>query len=170
MPAVATADQVLLYVATCKQTQLQALAAAPAGRIPLPFTEMMRQVVSDRLALAAEHLRYGDELLLGGSCRASIGRHYYAMYHAARAIVFGVHQGDDFERHSDLPRNLPSSMPGVASHEAALTQARLLRNQADYDPYPASDEAWEFDARSLASTAASFVNDFEQYALSRSLI
>jgi len=170
MPAVTTVDKVLLYVSTCTKDQVAALALAPAGRFHLPVDDLVRQAVSDRLRLAAEHLRHGDDLLLAGAFRASVGRHYYAMYHAARAIVFGVCGGDDFERHSTLPRNLPAAMLDVGTLEAELTEARLLRNQADYDPYPSTDTEWEIDARSLGATAAGFVSDFEVFALDRSLI
>lgn len=163
------AEKVLLHVSTCRQAQLTALAQAP-GRFPLPISDMIRQAVSDRLSLAAEHLRHGDDLLLAGAFRASVGRHYYAMYHAARAIVFGVHQGDDFEKHSVLPRNLPANLANAAQLEADLTAARLARNQADYDPYPTSDADWQQDARALGPKAASFVSDCELFALSRSLI
>lgn len=170
MPAVTTADKVLLYVSTCTKQQVSALAQAPAGRFHLPVPDMLRQAVSDRLQLAAEHLRHGDDLLLTGAFRASVGRHYYAMYHAARAITFGVNKGDDFEKHSTLPRHLPATMSNVATYETELTAARLLRNQADYDPYPATDTDWEVDARTLGAMAAQFVNAFEVFALHRSLI
>ncbi|MFG2538719.1 HEPN domain-containing protein [Streptomyces sp. NPDC048511] len=124
----------------------------------------MRQVVADRLLLAGEKLRAGDHLLIGGEHRSAISRHYYAMYQAARAIVFAETGGDDYERHNILPRNLPPSLEDSAKREAELTNARLLRNQADYDVYPLSDSDWETDARSLASTAANFVQICETFA------
>ncbi|WP_425319644.1 HEPN domain-containing protein [Actinoplanes philippinensis] len=107
----------------------------------------MRSVVSDRLKLAGEHLQAGDSMVLAGHFRSAISRHYYAMYHSARAIVYAEEKGDDFERHSELPRHLPATLPDAPQWESRLTDARLLRNQADYDPYPSGAVEWEPDAR-----------------------
>ena len=164
MPVLTPSDQVLLHVANCSAAQLLALRSQ-GTRNPFPVTATMRQVVSDRLTLAGDHLRAGDELLLGSQFRASIGRHYYAMYHGARAVTYAVTMGDDHERHSDLPRNLPATMANVGMLEAELTDARLLRNQADYDPYPGIVSAWEADARQLAGRAAAFLQTCEDFAL-----
>jgi hypothetical protein len=56
-------------------------------------------------------------------------------------------------------------MNGVVLREAELTDARLLRNQADYDCYPVGHASWEMDARALAATAAAFLVAFEDFAL-----
>ncbi|WP_330467515.1 hypothetical protein [Micromonospora zamorensis] len=125
----------------------------------------MRLVVSDRLKLAGEHLRAGDSLGLSNHFRSAISRHYYAMYHAARAIVFAEEKGDDHERHSVLPRHLPSTLSDARLWEVRLTDARLLRNQADYDPYPAGPKEWATDSRILAVTAAQFLAACENFAL-----
>lgn len=169
MPAVDPADQVLLFISNSRAAQLSGLAGG-AARYPFPVAQMVVQATSDRLALAGEHLRAGDHSLLGLRFRSSISRHYYAMYHAARAIVYGVTTGDDHERHSVLPRNLPAAMVNQAQRESELTSARLLRNEADYDPYPASESAWEQDARTLSVTAADFVQECEDFALANGLI
>ncbi|MFF8100874.1 hypothetical protein ACF07S_14035 [Streptomyces sp. NPDC016640] len=86
------------------------------------------------------------------------------MYHGARAIVFAENRGDDHERHNILPRNLPSAWVNAATRESELTDARLLRNQADYDAYPLNESDWEADARALAVTAANFLQDCEFFA------
>ena len=101
-----------------------------------------RRAISNRLTVV---------LLLAAAYRSCISRNYYAMYHGARAVVFGTHFGDDFEAHSALPRNLPSSLPSRVLRETELTDARLLRNQADYDSYPQSENDWEVDARQLGT-------------------
>ncbi|MEU5609477.1 HEPN domain-containing protein [Streptomyces sparsogenes] len=124
----------------------------------------MQQVVVDRLLLAGEHLRAGDHLLFSTQYRSSISRHYYAMYHAARAVVFAANRGDDYERHNVLPRNLPTALQDSAVRESELTNARLLRNQADYDVYPLNESEWEGDARALSVTAANFLQACESFA------
>jgi uncharacterized protein (UPF0332 family) len=167
MPSLAIADSVLLYVGTLTKVDL---ASIPNGRYPLPVSRMMLQVTSDRLSLAGEQLLSGDRLVLDNQFRSAISRHYYAMYHAARAIVFGDFGGDDFQRHSQLPRHLPPSMTNVLQRETELTDARLLRNQADYDPYPSPPKGWEADSRAIATIASGFVGACEDFALMNGLV
>lgn len=163
MPVITPVDLVLLHISTSKSADISALPAS-TGRYPFPVVQLMQQVVVDRLLLAGEHLRAGDHLLFGTQYRSSISRHYYAMYHAARAIVFAENRGDDYERHNVLPRNLPATLQDGAIRESELTNARLLRNQADYDAYPLNESEWESDARALAVTAANFLQACESFA------
>lgn len=168
MVTLSTSDAVLLSLSTSTKAQLAALKLGNKWH-QLPIPQVRAQLVSDRLALAGEHLRHGDVLLAADSFRAAIGRYYYAMYHGARAVVFGDHEGDDYEQHSELPRHLPPSVKGVALGQQ-LIDARLLRNQADYDPYPLADGEWEADARALAVIAAGFLQDCEDLALHKAYI
>jgi len=164
MPTVKPTDQVMLHISTCKKAELAALPAA-GGRYPFPLAQLIQQVASDRLQLAGEHLRSGDQLLFALQFRSAISRHYYAMYHAARSIVFSEVQGDDYQQHSELPRHLPPGLPSIRTREKQLVDARLLRNEADYDPYPSGLSDWEQDARELSVTAAEFVQACEDFAL-----
>jgi len=164
MPVVTPNDQLLLFVSNCSAAQLEALQKGPKF-YPFPLHDMVRQAVSDRLSLAGEHLRVGDQLVFALQFRSSISRHYYAMYHAARSIVFAETRGDDHQRHRDLPRHIPEGMANSTQRELELTTARLLRNEADYDPYPAKSPDWEPDARQLSVTAADFVQACEDFAL-----
>jgi uncharacterized protein (UPF0332 family) len=169
MPAATAADLMLLHIATSKKAQIAALPVGQ-GRYPLPLSELIQQIASDRLMLAGEHLRAGDSLIFGKQFRSAISRHYYAMYHAARSIVFAYNQGDDHQHHSDLPRNLPNNLQTAAQREVELTDARLLRNKADYDPYPSGQADWEADARQLSVVAAEFLQACEEYALANGFI
>ena len=164
MPQVTLAEQLLLTISTSKTGALSAYPTSGAKH-PLPLAALIRQATSDRLQLAGYHLHAGDNLLFASHYRSAISRYYYAMYQAARAIVFAAHQGDDHEQHSVLPRKLPNNWPTASQREIELTDARLLRNQADYDCYPIVEAAWEIDARGLAVTAANFVQDCETYAI-----
>lgn len=158
MPSLTLEDQVLLHVSTSKQENLSALAGS-ASRHPLPFNEMLNRVVTDRLALAGLHLRVGDLMLDAGQYRTSISRHYYAMYHAGRAIVFLDISGDDHEKHAVLPRHLPTDLPNTEAWQIELNEARLTRNMADYDLYPILASAWHDDATNLSVKAAQFIAD-----------
>ncbi|WP_133890666.1 hypothetical protein [Streptomyces sp. BK208] len=92
------------------------------------------------------------------------------MYQAARAITFADTKGDDHERHNVLPRNLPGAIENSALRETELVDARLLRNQADYDIYPIKESDWEDDARALSVTAAQFLQICESFALTNGYI
>lgn len=167
MPTLSAGDTALLYFSGLKAADI---ATLPRGRAGTPVPAMLLQVTSDRLSLAGEHLRVGDTLLLHSQFRSAISRHYYAMYHSARAVVFGVVQGDDHEKHAVLPRNLPITMADMPLRELQLQDARLLRNQADYDPYPANGTSWEPGSRSLAAISADFVQACEDFALMNGLV
>jgi uncharacterized protein (UPF0332 family) len=94
----------------------------------------------DRIEFATWFLEGARYAVTTPSYRLVLNRSYYAMYHAARAVVFFVHGGDDHERHSELPSKLPKDFPNRPQWESDLTGARVRRNEADYGPYP-KDEA-----------------------------
>jgi len=52
------------------------------------------------------------------------------MYHAARAVVYLAHQGDDHQEHDQLYKNLPDDFLDVAVWKNELKDARLKRNEA----------------------------------------
>lgn len=162
-PVLTPQDLFLLNISTGDAAYLTGLQSLQTGnsRYPMPFHGLIIQATVDRLALAGEHLRAGDALLQLDEFRSSIGRFYYAMYHSARSVTFASIPGDDHERHSALPRNLAGPISHLAS---SLTDARLLRNQADYDPYPVVNDEWETDARSMSVAASTFVADCVQAA------
>jgi len=164
MPTPTHIERVYLHICTLRRAAVATFSAS-TSRYPFPIDEILRLVVSDRLKLAGDHLTAGDSLVLASHFRSAISRYYYAMYHAGRAIVFATEHGDDYERHSEMPRHLPPGLSDRSHWEAALTDARLLRNQADYDPYPALGEEWGSDARALSISAAQFLSVCEGFAL-----
>lgn len=169
MPTLSVSDQFLRFVSTATKAVIDAI---PAGghRNPFPLGAAKLQVVTDRLILSVDHLRAGDYLLSEEQYRTSIGRYYYAMYHAARGITFAEHGGDDFERHSTLPRNLSAGLDPHGQLSVALTDARLLRNEADYDAYPNHDKAWRNDAIDLSAEATGFVATCRTFATAKGMI
>ena len=169
MPNVKPLDLLMRHISTCKRTDLAALPLT-GGKYPFPIAQLIQQATSDRLLLAGEHLRAGDQLIFSDQYRSAISRHYYAMYHAARSIVYADFRGDDHERHNVLARHLPAKLPDLAMREQQLTAARFIRNEADYDVYPFSMAEWESDARQLAITATDFVKGCEDFALTEGYV
>jgi uncharacterized protein (UPF0332 family) len=169
VPTLTVSDQFLRFVSTATKVVIDAI---PAGgrRNPFPLDAAKQQVVSDRFTLSADHLRAGDHLLSDEQHRTAIGRYYYAMYHAARGVTFAEHGGDDFEKHSILPRNLSTGLDPDGRLSVILTDARLLRNEADYDAYPNQDNAWRSDAIGLSTEATSFVANCRTFATTQGMI
>lgn len=106
---------------------------------------------ADRWKLAVEHRRHANKLLAASPplYRNAVSRYYYAMYHAIRACSYVSHGGDDHQEHRQLQRAIPKDFAPAEDWQTKLKNARLLRNQADYDPYPKSDNAFKADALSL---------------------
>jgi hypothetical protein len=57
------------------------------------------------------------------------------MYHSAMAIVYLANRGDDHQEHDQLYKNLPDDFPDVDLWKNELKDARLKRNEADYEFY-----------------------------------
>lgn len=113
------------------------------------------KAVSDRLQLANTILRSARSATNppNASYRTAVSRAYYAMYHAFRAVSFFVNGGDDYEAHLALPKHIPNDFPMHISWENDLKDARLQRNQADYDPYPKNDLQFASMAQQLIPKA-----------------
>ncbi len=87
------------------------------------------------------------------------------MFQAARAVIFVTRPGDDKNEHSELPKHLPKDFPSRSAWSNELKNARLLRNDADYDPYPLEAEYWLTAAAELHTTAGAFLLEARRYVL-----
>lgn len=132
--------------------------------------DLIFHVVRDRLGMAQEFLGVADALLALGQrrreqmpLRSAVSRYYYAMFQAARGVVFLDHGGDDKNAHSELPKSLPQKFPRRAYHLNELKDARVSRNDADYDPYPNDVAHWLTAARSQKNAAIEFIDDCTSY-------
>lgn len=131
--------------------------------------ELFERACADRLAFAYEHRRRADKLLALGIRfnRDAISRYYYSIYHAARSVAFFHHHGDDHQEHSKLPDKLPTNLPDHDSWTNRLKNARVIRNEADYNPYPKSDANWTSSALELKDTAHEFLPVVRRYLSDR---
>lgn len=118
-----------------------------------PVSYLSLLTAADRWRLAYEHKRHGNKLLKISPplYRTAVSRYYYAMYHAIRACSYVSHGGDDYQEHRVLPQQIPSDFAVGEDWQSKLKNARAIRNQADYDSYPKSDNAFKVDALSLKS-------------------
>jgi len=131
--------------------------------------DLREQAVVDRLRLATDFLAAAEALMKARPprYRDAISRYYYAMYHSIRAAALFSHQGDDQSTHAELPGRTPGDFPNTATRQNELKNARALRNQADYDPYPADEVHWKAQARLIRPLAASLLGDVRAFLLSK---
>ncbi|THV41993.1 HEPN domain-containing protein [Glycomyces buryatensis] len=129
------------------------------------ISDLKHQVCADRIRFSASFLVSANKAFNSrpGQDRSAISRYYYSMYHAARAVVYFNHGGDDHEKHSVLPGKLPDDFPRSSYWQNELKDARLNRNSADYDPYPESRSHWHPLATALGVTAPAFLQIATQY-------
>ena len=113
--------------------------------------ELINRLVSDRFAKAMDYLRFAQQLDVGVELNRPhvISRCYYAMYHAARALVLHVRRAD-LDDHERLPAALGQVLG--TNYGDILGRWREMRNRVDYSPYAPAD---------LASQATAAVNDAE---------
>jgi uncharacterized protein (UPF0332 family) len=133
----------------------------------LTVEQLVDQAAKDRFTFARETLRCARRALNDQSpqYRLALARSYYAMYHAARAVVFFSEGCDDHEAHMELPKYIPKDFPDREKLENDIKTARFDRNRADYDPYPKSDRAFSAAARSTFETAKLFLTTARRYSI-----
>lgn len=171
MPELTDHTRRLLRVGKAKKDQLAEWAegVSLSSTFGLTIHDLKLKAATERWKLALEHRREGNLLLAlpRPPYRAVVSRFYYVMYHAMRAACFLHHAGDDFEAHSDLPKNLPSDFPQVATWSNNLKGARLNRNAADYDPYPKSQIVWRRRADTVKADAGLLLTEVRAYLKSK---
>jgi uncharacterized protein (UPF0332 family) len=123
------------------------------------------EVAVARWKLATEYRRDAKKLagLDRPPFRSVVSRFYYAMYHAMRAACYLYHGGDDHQSHSELPSHIPDDFPDAEIWKNNLKSARLLRNAADYDPYPKSPGFWQGKAAAIKRDAESLLAETRRY-------
>ena len=138
------------------QLRLGAHLAKVSG---LTVDELHEKASTDRFRFALVTLKCAQWALASSApqCRVALARSYYAMYHAARSVVYFVEGGDDFEPHSELPKHIPDDLPDRNRWENEIKTARLERNRADYDPYPKTDAAFAKSAKKTLAVAEEFI-------------
>lgn len=135
-----------------------------------PMEDVMAQTVADRLNLADDFLDMAERLFRSRSdmSRPAIARYYYAMYHSMRAASFQYLGGDDHEQHTALSaKGIPDDYPQQAVASNELKDARILRNEADYEQYPTTRSYFQSAAKDLRPVATAFVRTARQYVTSK---
>ena len=96
-----------------------------------------KELMMYRLAGAREKLDSSKLLLDNGNYKDSIGRSYYAMFSAVRAIL--ALDGVDYSKHAGVisyfQREYVKSGIFEKQYSKYLSQAFQIRNQADYEDF-----------------------------------
>lgn len=111
--------------------------------------ELINRLAADRMTKAQDYAAFAHQLSVESSLQQPhiISRCYYAMYHAARAVVLHFRRAD-LDDHDRLPTILGQVIG--PEYGEMLARWRETRNQADYSPYRLAD---------LAQQAATVLDD-----------
>lgn len=107
--------------------------------------EELKQNVSDEVLGVVENMWSAVKNMEGEPkvCRAAIGAIYYAVFHSAKALLFGC--GIETESHEDVQRQfaLHFGKPGIFPRNASKVISALMtdRHNADYKLYIPLDAA-----------------------------
>jgi len=115
------------------QTAVDAAAPLDAAKLQ----DIVNELTLDRFNLAKEFLSQAQaqDLSTISGQKIAISRSYYAMYHSARTVIFHYERAD-VEKHEEIAKQLPSTLPNRAHWGFRLNEWRERRNQVDYSPYP----------------------------------
>lgn len=124
----------------------------------------MKQDVQRHIESAEVFPQESEYLLSGGFFRGTVGRAYYAMFHAATAVL--LHKGIERSSHGGIISAFGQfiTKPGLADPKfhGSLVEAFTLRNDCDY---LAPFEAEEPQARRTLNRAREFVDACTQLCL-----
>lgn len=121
-----------------------------------------RELIKYRLESARESLNSAEVLLASKSYKDSIGRSYYAMFTAVRALL--AKDSVDYSKHAGVisyfQREYIKTQKFEKKYSKYLSQAFQIRNNTDYaDFFVVSFE----DAREQADRAKEFLTAIEEF-------
>lgn len=121
-----------------------------------------KELMEYRLEMAQERLHSSKVLLDDGSYKDSIGRSYYAMFTAVRALL--AMEGQDFSKHAGVIAYFQKEFIKTGKFDKKyskyISQAFQIRNNTDYaDFFIVSAQ----DAKEQYERAAEFLNVITEY-------
>jgi uncharacterized protein (UPF0332 family) len=132
------------------------LRLAQEGLFPESELEGIIEAVTIQRYQLAEDFRASAQAIVLNSeidARNVISRNYYAMYQAARSVVFHVHR-QDLDNHELVARKIGPILG--SNFQNLLDDWRRYRNRADYSPFPRVDL---FDTANQSNSIVSMFSD-----------
>lgn len=124
--------------------------------------ENKNELTQYRLKSAKERLHSAKVLLNDGSYKDSIGRSYYAMFTAVRALLAA--EGQDFSKHSGVisyfQREYVKTGKFEPKYSKYISKAFQIRNNTDYADFFIVSQ---LDAKVQLSRAEEFYDAIERY-------
>lgn len=125
-------------------------------------TSNRNDLVQYRLNSAKERLHSANVLLKDGSYKDSIGRSYYAMFTAVRALL--ATEGQDFSKHSGVisyfQREYVKNGIFDKKYSKYISKAFQIRNNTDYADFFIASQS---EAKEQLYRAHEFYNAIENY-------
>ena len=125
-------------------------------------SETQINLAKHRIETANEKLQASELLLNGGLYKDSIGRSYYAIFSATRAVLALVSK--DFSRHAGVIACFQKDYvkEGVfdKQYSKILMEAFQIRNKSDYDDYYIASKS---DAQEQLEKAKMFYREIKKY-------
>lgn len=122
------------------------------------------ELVNYRLKSARERLNSAKILLAGGSYKDSIGRSYYAMFTAVRALL--AKDGVDYSKHAGVISYFQKEYIKTGQFDKKyskyLSQAFQIRNNTDYSDFFVVSQS---DAKEQYEKADEFLKVIEHYLI-----
>jgi uncharacterized protein (UPF0332 family) len=125
-------------------------------------SETQINLAKHRIETANEKLQASELLLNGGLYKDSIGRSYYAIFSATRAVL--ALDSKDFSRHAGVIACFQKDYvkEGVfdKQYSKILMEAFQIRNKSDYDDYYIASKS---DAQEQLEKAKMFYREIKKY-------
>ena len=125
-----------------------------------------KEFMDYRLESAKERLNAAKILLTSGSYKDSIGRSYYAMFTAVRALL--AKDGIDYSKHAGVISYFQKKYIKTGEFDKKyskyLSQAFQIRNNTDYSDFFVVSQ---LDAKEEYGKAEEFLRVIEQYLISQ---
>ena len=124
--------------------------------------DVKEELMQYRLSMARERLHSAEILLQDGSYKDSIGRSYYAMFTAVRALL--AMDGQDFSKHAGVIAYFQKEYIKTGKIEKKyskyISQAFQIRNNTDYGDFFVVSKQ---DAQEQYEKAEEFLGVIETY-------
>lgn len=121
-----------------------------------------RELMKYRLESARERLNSAEILFLNGNYKDSIGRSYYAMFTAVRALL--ARDGVDYSKHAGVisyfQKEYIKTQKIDKKYSRYLSQAFQIRNNTDYSDFFIVSQS---DAKEQYEKAKEFEKMIEEY-------